>query len=117
MRSVIATIVCLLSMATSARAHFLFARILPPAEGGRAVEVYFSELAEAGDARLNKKIASTQLWLQQKPGQFESLQVRVLADRLRAQLPMSGSLMVAGSCQYGVLARPKATAFLLRSFS
>jgi hypothetical protein len=37
--------------AQPARAHFLFARILPPAEGGRAVEVYFSELAEAGDPR------------------------------------------------------------------
>ena len=44
-----ATLPVLLS--TPAKAHFLFVRILPPAEGGRAAEVYFSELAEAGDSR------------------------------------------------------------------
>jgi hypothetical protein len=102
--------------AQPALAHFLFARILPPAEGGRAVEVYFSELAEAGDARLTAKIAHTQLWLQQTPGQFEPLVVRKTPDRLRAHLPASGSLMVVGTCQYGVLARPNQTPFLLRYF-
>jgi hypothetical protein len=99
-----------------APAHFLFARILPPAEGGRAVEVYFSELAEAGDTRLVDKIAHTQLWLQQAPGKFEPLLVRKTSDRLRAHLPTSGSLMVVGSCQYGVIARAKQTPFLLRYF-
>jgi hypothetical protein len=109
--------VLLLAMpAQPARAHFLFARILPPAEGGRAVEVYFSELAEAGDARFTEKIAHTQLWLQQVPGKFEPLLVRKTPDRLRAHLPASGSLMVVGSCQYGVLARPNQTPFLLRYF-
>ena len=51
-----------------ARAHFLFIRILPPAEGGRAAEVYFSELAEAGDPRFIAKIAHTELWLQTASG-------------------------------------------------
>src|SRR5262249_37667542 len=103
-------------IAHPARAHFLFARILPPVEGGRAVEVYFSELAEAGDARLTEKIAHTNLCLKQTPGQFEPLLVRKAPDRLRAHLPASGSLMVVGSCQYGVLARPNQTPFLLRYF-
>ena len=49
--------------ASPAQAHFLFIRILPPAEGGRAAEVYFSELAEAGDPRFIEKIARTELWL------------------------------------------------------
>jgi hypothetical protein len=89
---------------------------LPAAEAGRAAEVYFSELAEAGDPRFVDKIAGTQLWMQTVPGKFEKLQVRKLSDRLRAQLPISGSLMVVGVCEYGVLARPKQTPFLLRHY-
>src|SRR5437773_11284656 len=88
-----------------AQAHFLFVRILPPAEGGRAAEVYFSELAEAGDPRFVEKIAATKLWLQSAPGKFEPLTVHPTADRLRAWLPASGSVAVVGSCTYGVLAR------------
>jgi Protein of unknown function (DUF3386) len=99
-----------------AEAHFLFVRILPPAEGGRAAEVYFSELADAGDPRFLDKIAATQLWLQKTPGTFEPLTVHRAPDRLRAWVPASGSLVVVGRCDYGVLARPKQTPFLLRHF-
>jgi hypothetical protein len=98
------------------QAHFLFVRILPPAEGGRAAEVYFSELAEAGDPRFLPKIAQTQLWLQTASGKFEPLKVHVASDRLRAWLPYVGSLVVVGKCRYGVLARPNQTPFLLRHF-
>src|SRR5436189_6150693 len=97
--------VALLSWTSAeARAHFLFVRILPPAEAGRAAEVYFSELAEAGDPRFIDKIAHTQLWAQSTPGQFQPLQVHRTADRLRAFLPPSGSVSLIGVCQYGVLA-------------
>jgi hypothetical protein len=99
-----------------ARAHFLFLRVLPPAEGGRAAEVYFSELARAGDPRFVAKIAGTELWLQKTPGRFEPLEVHRAPDRLRACLPESGSVVVVGRCVYGVLARPKQTPFLLRHF-
>src|SRR5688572_16233853 len=90
-----------------AEAHFLFVRITPHAEGGRAAEVYFSELAEAGDPRYIPKVAHTQLWMQRTPGTFEPLKVLKAADRLRAWLPETGSTIVAGECRYGVLARPK----------
>jgi hypothetical protein len=103
-------------LAGRADAHFLFIRILPPAEGGRAAEVYFSELAEAGDPRFVERIATTQLWLQKTPGVFEPLPVQKAADRLRAAVPVSGSLVVVGRLDYGVLARPKQTPFLLRHF-
>src|SRR5437867_2665477 len=106
--------ICWALLAADAQAHFLFVRIGPPAEGGRAAEVYFSELAEAGDPRFIDKIAHTQLWIQKGPGQWQPLKVQKLADRLRAIVPMSGSIAVAGTCQYGVLARPKQTPFLLR---
>ncbi|MCI0352608.1 MAG: hypothetical protein L0Z53_24575, partial [Acidobacteriales bacterium] len=96
-------------LASDTHAHFLFVRILPPAEGGRFAEVYFSELAEAGDPRFIEKIAHTQLWLQTTPGKFEPLAVRPTPDRLRAHLPTTGSLGVVGVCTYGVLARPKQT--------
>jgi hypothetical protein len=99
-----------------ARAHFLFIRILPLAEGGRAAEVYFSELAEAGDPRFISKIAHTELWLQTASGNFEPLKVHQTPDRLRAWLPYTGSLVVAGKCRYGVLARSGQTPFLLRHF-
>ncbi len=100
----------------TARAHFLFIHIGPAAEAGRAAEVYFSELAEAGDPRFIDKIAHTQLWLQTTPGQFGTLTVHKAADRLRAFVPVSGSMVVVGVCQYGVLARPKRAPFLLRHY-
>jgi hypothetical protein len=99
-----------------ARAHFLFVRIGPPAEAGRMAEVYFSEQAEAGDPRFILKIAHTRLWLQAAPGSFRPLKVYKATDRLRAPVPVSGSLAVIGVCEYGVLARPKKVPFLLRHF-
>src|SRR4051794_9107962 len=102
--------------AAPARGHFLFVRVLPPAEGGRAAEVYFSELAEAGDPRFIDKVAPhTRLWRQTTPGKFEPLEVHKTSDRLRAWLPFAGSVMVVGECEYGVLGRGQ-TAFLLRHF-
>jgi hypothetical protein len=102
--------------AGEARAHFLFIRIGPPAEAGRFAEVFFSEQAEAGDPRFIGKIAHTQLWAQTAPGTFQPLKTAKAADRLRAHLPISGSLAVIGVCEYGVLARPKKVPFLLRHY-
>lgn len=99
----------------SADAHFLFIRIRPPAEGGRHAEVYFSDQADAGDPRFIDKIAHTKLWLQAKPGVLESLTVNKLSDRLRANVPTSGSIAVVGECTYGVLGAKK-TPFLLRHY-
>ncbi len=105
-----------LCAAGSAHAHFLFVRILPPAEGGRFAEVYFSDVADAGDPRFIDKIAATRLWLQNKPGSFEPLQVHKTSDRLRAAVPGFGSFAVVGECTYGVLGRAKQPAFLLRHY-
>lgn len=102
--------------AGAARAHFLFIRIGPNAEAGRSAEVFFSEQAEAGDPRFVSKVAHTQLWAQAAPGSFQALTVRQGADRLTAPLPGSGSLAVVGLCDYGVLARPNQTPFLLRYY-
>ena len=102
--------------ASRADAHFLFIRILPPAEGGRAAEVYFSERAEAGDAQFIDKIAQTQLWAQTTPGKFDVLKFRKASDRLRAWVPASGNVAVVGSCTYGVLSRPNQKPFLLRHY-
>src|SRR5437763_503878 len=97
----------------TARAHFLFVRICPPAEAGRFAEVYFSAKAEAGDPRFVDKIAGTRLWLQKTPGTFEPLKVLQASDRLRAPLP-AGTVSVVGRCDYGVL--PRAVPFLLRHY-
>lgn len=110
---VLSTIVC---GASSAEAHFLFVRLLPPAEGGRYAEVYFSDEADAGDPRFIDKIAHTKLWLQTKPGAFEPLTVRQTTDRLRAFVPANGPAIVVGECTYGVLARAKQPSFLLRHY-
>jgi hypothetical protein len=98
------------------RAHFLFIRITPPAEEGRFAEVFFSDRPDEGDAQFIDKIVGTQLWLQQEPGRFEPLKSVKATDRLRAPLPPRGTLSVVGQCEYGVLARPQQTAFLLRHF-
>jgi hypothetical protein len=97
----------------AARAHFLFVRIVPPAEAGRFAEVYFSAKAEAGDPRFVDKIAATRLWLQKMPGTFEPLKALPASDRLRAPVP-AGTLSVVGRCDYGVL--PRAVPFLLRHY-
>ena len=106
-------VLLLLLAGSNAGAHFLFVRITPPAEAGRAAEVYFSELAEAGDPQFIDKIAHTKLWVQTAPGKFEPVLVLKGADRLRAPLP-GGSLAVVGACEYGVIERK--TPFLLRHF-
>ena len=106
----------LLGLATQARAHFLFIRIEPQAEAGRSAEVFFSEQAEAGDPKFVAKIAHTKLWIQTRPGEFRELPVQQAADRLRASLPADRSVAVVGECEYGVLARPKQTPFLLRYY-
>src|SRR5262245_64767227 len=86
-----------------ARAHFLFLRITPPAEAGRAAEAFFSDLPEAGDTRFIDNIAHTQLWLQAEPGKFTPLTVHKGEDRLRAALPAGGSGGVVGHCGHGVM--------------
>jgi hypothetical protein len=108
--------IVILGLVTTARAHFLFIRIEPQAEAGRSAEVYFSEQAEAGDPRFIAKIAHTKLWVQSRPGEFRELKARAGVDRLRAGLPTDHSLAVVGECQYGVVARPGQTAFLLRYY-
>lgn len=108
--------VAVLGIGQEARAHFLFIRIGPMAESGRSAEVYFSEQAEAGDPRFVAKVASTKLWAQTVPGEFEPLKVHQGIDRLHAPLAVSGSVSVVGACEYGVLARPQQTPFLLRYY-
>jgi hypothetical protein len=105
-------VLCLTSQ--PALAHFLFVRITPPAEAGRAAEVTFSDNAHSGDDMFVDKIAHTKLWLQSAPGTFQPLPVNKAADRLRSLLPGSGSFAVIGACEYGVLTRK--TSFLLRYF-
>jgi hypothetical protein len=110
-------VAALLALGTArANAHFLFIRITPPAEGGRAAEVYFSERAAAGDPRFIAKVAHTSLKAQMAPGEFKPLAVTKAADRLRAHLPSQGVLAVSGFCEYGVLARAGETPFLLRYY-
>jgi Protein of unknown function (DUF3386) len=106
----------LLGFAPQVRAHFLFIRINAPAEAGRSAEVFFSEQAEAGDPKFVAKIAHTALWIQTQPGEFRELPTKQAADRLRASLPSDRTMAVVGKCEYGVLARPKETPFLLRYY-
>jgi hypothetical protein len=106
----------LLGLAPQACAHFLFIRINAPAEAGRSAEVFFSEQAEAGDPKFVAKIAHTALWIQTQPGEFRELPTKQAADRLRASLPSDRTMAVVGKCEYGVLARPKETPFLLRYY-
>jgi hypothetical protein len=117
-RSVKATFAALvlLGLATQARAHFLFIRIGAQAEAGRSAEVFFSEQADAGDTKFIVKIAHTALWVQTLPGEFRELPTKQAADRLQASLPSDRTLAVVGKCEYGVLARPKETPFLLRYY-
>jgi hypothetical protein len=117
MRLALLTATLWLACMTAAQAHFLFVRICPPAEGGRAAEVYFSELAAAGDPRFIDKVAGAKFWLQTTPGEFHPLEMRKLSDRLRARVPLDSTMMVVGQLDYGVLTRPASPPFLLRHYS
>src|SRR5262249_44674529 len=114
MRHFLSAVGAILLTTQAGHAHFLFLRITPPAEAGRAAEVFFSDLPEAGDTRFISKIAHTQLWVQREPGKFAPLKAHQGDDRLRAVLSPGGSLAVIGHCEYGVL--PRKTPFLLRHF-
>lgn len=108
---------CVALASNAALAHFLFVRICPPAEGGRAAEVYFSEYASAGDPRYIAKVATAQFDVQTEPGKFRPLPMMRLSDRLRGYVPQTGPLMVAGTLDYGALDRPGQKPFLLRHYS
>jgi hypothetical protein len=110
------TVALLAVAAVPAQGHFLFIYVGPPAEAGRTAEVFFSDVADAGDPRFVDKVAHTQLWLQTPGKEIRPLKVHKTIDRLRAFVPMSGTVVVAGSCEYGVLARPKQVPFLLRYY-
>ncbi|MBM80936.1 MAG: hypothetical protein CMJ78_10120 [Planctomycetaceae bacterium] len=103
-----------LASTQSAKAHFLFIRIGDHAEAGRTSEVFFSEIARAGDPLFVPRIAHTRLWMQVEPGKFKPLKVREGTDRLRAFLPASGAVSVTGECTFGVVKRD--VPFLLRYY-
>lgn len=94
-----------LLLPAAAEAHFLFIRVGPHAEAGRAVEVFFSEYATAGDPRFIGRVAHTRLWQQAAPGEFRELTVREAADRLRATVPTGETAAIVGECEWGVLKR------------
>jgi hypothetical protein len=115
--SVVLSIATLFSHPALARAHFLFTRICPPAEGGRYAEAYFSEYARAGDPRYIAKVEPAEFQVQTSARKWQRLPMRRLVDRLRAHLPTQGPLVVAGKLDYGVLDRPDSPRFLLRHYS
>ncbi len=114
-RWILAVLAAGMSLAGQAQAHFLFTRIGPNAEGGRRVDVFFSENATAGDPKFVEKIAGTQLWVQTAPGKFQPLEVRKQTDRLTAFVPSAPAVSIAGQCEYGVLTR-KDVSFLLQYY-
>jgi hypothetical protein len=115
-RSLVLALGALALIAAPTEAHFLFCRITPMAEAGRAVEVTFSDRAGEGDPTFVDKIVKTKLWVQVKPGEFQPLEVKRAPDRVRALLPASGTLSVVGVCEYGVRTIPNQPAFLLRHY-
>ena len=105
-----------LSFAAQVRAHFLFIRIGTQAEAGRSAEVYFSEQAEAGDPRFIAKVAHTKLWIQTRPGEFRELRCIRPPTGSGPRCRRIAAWSVVGECEYGVLARPNQTPFLLRYY-
>ena len=112
----IGALVAALFAAAEARGHFLYIRVGPQAEAGRWADVYFSDRLEPGDPRFIARIAGTRLWVQARPGEFHEVPVHAVADRLRSPLPTDRSFVVIGQCEYGVVARPREKAFLLRHY-
>ena len=62
---------------------------------------------------IHRENRGNRLWLQSLPGEFHELPTKQASDRLQAVLPVYRTLAVVGICEYGVLARPNETPFLL----
>ena len=88
-------------------AHFVWIAVDANEAGEPAAQVWFSELAEPGDAKLLEKIAALQLWASAEAGQGEALE---LAQQVEGELggwtaPVGDAQALVAAIDYGVITR------------
>jgi uncharacterized GH25 family protein len=96
-----------------ASAHFVF--VVPAADGTKA-EVVFSESLEPDDAVDIAKIAGVKLTVRDAAGKTNPVVCEKGEHALKVAIPGSGSRIVFGQLDYGVVQKGEAPAFLLRYY-
>jgi hypothetical protein len=106
-------LLCLAAAAAPAHGHFIW---IVPGEGG-TVRLVFSDSPKPDDPALLAKIAHAQLMVRGTDGTLAPPQLKQAKDALEAAVPGTGLREVAAVCQYGVVQRGKAEAFLLKYYA
>src|SRR5438128_2103405 len=101
MKRLIGTVVLLLAVTVTARAHFVF--IVPPTKGGKTVQVVFSDSTKPDRAKLLDRIAHATFALVDEKGKLTEVKAKKVGNALNIEVPDSGSVEVVGRCEYGVL--------------
>jgi hypothetical protein len=101
MKRLIGAVVLVLAMTALARAHFIF--IVPPAKGGRTVQVVFSDSTKPDKAKLLDKISHARFHLVDEKGKLTEAKAKKVGSALEIEVPEKGTVGVIGRCLYGVL--------------
>lgn len=106
------TLGLLLTLHSTAFAHFLFIQVGGEANGQRRIEVLFGLATEEGDPQFLDNIADTELWLRSPDGKKTPIRLKKDFDRLVGTAPSREAMVIEGRCEYGVVRRQ----FLLRYY-
>ncbi len=104
MKRLLPTLVLVLSVAATARAHFIF--IVPPAKG-RTAQVVFSDTTKPDSAKLLARIAHTKFHLVDDRGRLTEVAPGKASNALPIEAAGKGPVGVIGRCVYGVVDRGK----------
>jgi uncharacterized GH25 family protein len=111
MRKVLLGVVCALTAAGAASAHFVF--VVPDAGGARAT-VVFSEDLQPDEGVSVAKVAPLKLTARDAAtGKESPVELRAGEHALAAAVPGAGARVVYGSVTFGVMQRGKTPAYLL----
>jgi hypothetical protein len=114
MKRLLSTAVLVLAITATAQAHFIF--IVPPAKGGRTVQVVFSDSTKPDQAKLLDKIAHTTFAVVDAKGKLTPVKAKKVGSALEIAVPGEGPAEVVGRCVYGVVDKGKEP-FLLNYYS
>src|SRR5436190_14768717 len=109
-RAIACCLLTLLTMATTASAHFVF--IVPDKDGSAAKVVFSDDLSPDENVPITK-IAATKLTLRAGDDKPAELKWKKGDNQYDVELPGKGFRVVQGTTDYGVISKGKET-FLLR---
>ena len=114
MQRFVLSLLTLVLAAPLARAHFIW---LVPDKDGTTFQVVFSDTPQPDDAKLLAKIAHTKWVVRGPEGKTVDLKWKEEKDGCSVTPSGSGTRILAGICNYGVIQRGKDDPFLLKYYA